>query len=253
MRCGLPVPEEEHKILHELKNVRFTLTDENGVPVSLQVTQSLQSILNGDANAITRSNFDSTFEQVAKALNEVVPAQFITPGRPMFTYEGGELQVMRIERFSCHKVSLQLELSNVTIHDKPFVLLVEFDDAKGTIIRDARRNVVVNIPKFDCSFIDKCNNDATTKACNEQLTISGVNSEVIFTNDTPSYQFRTEETFDAYFWYFEDGVPLYSDKEKTDPVFFAGRANSNLVMVRVIGVKKDTGCFALFQKQIPVQ
>lgn len=236
----VPRPDNDHKIAHEVKNAAFVLTDENNISTNVPVVDLFQGILNG--LVLTKNNFDTTFAALVEKLNNVVPANFITPGRPMFTYEGDKKQALVIEKFPCQKFSLTIEMSNVIIDDRSFVLRITYDEIKGMVIEDIRRQLVTTVPKFDCSGIDKCNNDATVKLCTEQLVITKVKAVRQHTT-TRSYKFSTLETFDKYYWFFPEGEPLYSDKAVTDPVTFGNQPNT---VVRVIGIKKDTGCFAIF-------
>ena len=252
----LPKPKDTLKdaIKHTTQRALLTLTDENGTDTQILLTEIFKGII--DKAKITEKNFDGILAKLINAINEQVKAKapnFLGNDQPMFTYDAQipdkfQNLTLDIEKFTCHNVKLEIVASIVyTTQDQlSFVVFATYDN-KGVFIQiqSEQQNFEFNVPKFDCTSIDKCVG-TNNKLCKDQLQIKEIN----FNRDPAgnlTFTFTTAPgvpTFDNYFWYFHFGNPIYSTN--ATPVISV--QNLNPFFIRVIGINSATGCYAILEQ-----
>jgi len=244
-------------VTHTTRSAVLTLTDENGANTQIPLTDLFKGVL--DPNKLTVVNFDGAliklFAEVSALVKSKAPA-FIGLDKPMFTYDAeltGNIQnqTLDIERFTCHGLKLEVE-ATVTFSDQEQTLLVitAIYDNNGVTLRVQGRASSFEgaIPKFDCAQIDKCAG-TSKKSCPNPLIIKELN-----VNRDPTgnirYTFKTlpaQPVFDKYFWYFHFGDPLYSIAPSPTVTMTAGQRS---VLVRVLGIDSNTGCYSILEQTV---
>ena len=244
-------------IKHTTQRALLTLTDENGNAIQIDFVDIFQGII--DKAKITEKTFDGVLIKLIDAINGRVKSNapnFIGNNQPMFTYDGQtpdkfQNQTLNIEKFTCHDVKLEIAANIVlnTQDQSKYTVFATYDN-KGVsiLIQSEQQNFEFNVPKFDCSTIDKCTDKPPVKLCQGQLKIKEIN----FTK-TPGvnlgFTFTTAPgvpTFDKYFWWFHFGNPMYSTKATPG----INVLTPNPFFIRVVGINSANGCYAIFEQTL---
>lgn len=253
----LPKPKDVLKdaIKHTTQRALLTLTDENGINTSIDLIDIFQGSI--DKTKITEKVFDGLLTKLVDAINSRVVTKapnFIGNGQPMFTYDAQSPDkfqnlTLDIERFTCQSVRLEIVANIVfTTQEKINYTVFATYDSKGVSvqIKSDTQNFEFNVPKFDCSTIDKCANTPPVKLCQGLLRIKEITTTRNPSGDL-SFSFVTVPgvpTFDKFYWYFHFGNPLYS----TSATPGIAVLTLNPFFIRVIGINSANGCYAIFEQ-----
>ena len=237
----VPRPQQGKKIIHESGSVNLKLTNEGQVK-NIDLTQVFKQVFASEHNTITHDNYASIFKKLLHEINALVPPDFIAPGEPMFTMDQ-ERQLLIIDKFDCQDFALTIEVA-LKIEGKTFKPKVIYDK-NGLTMKDG--DVMnISVPPFGCIQKNKCTGEIVNR-CTESLRIGKIiGSQVTF--NQPDFDFTTKPQFDMYFWYFHSVPPFYSSEEKPRVKITEGPP-----LVRVIGIKKATGCFAVLEARAELQ
>jgi len=229
-------PDPNHTITHRTGKAVIILTDENGQNTTIDVL----NIFNGTLDTrITFENYDTLFTQLADKLNSVIPPQFLGNNQPMFSYDANQLLV--IERYVCHDVIMDLQLTLVTLEMQLHVIY----DNNGITIENGDR--AVKVPKFGCTNINKCSGESE-EVCKEPLLIEDiVGQQEVFGQSL--FRFLSKPDFDRYYWYFQDGRPISSDQKVAEHVNIFSNGDP---LVRLL-VVNNNGCFGILQKNVKLE
>jgi len=234
-------PQIRKEIVHESGSVTLTLTNEGQVK-NIDLTQVFRQVFGSENNVITHDNYGPLFKKLMLGINDLVPEIFIAPGEPMFNMDQ-ENQLLVVDKFICQDFVLTIQVT-LKIEGKTFKPKVIYDK-NGVTIKDGDA-ININVPPFGCIEKNKCTGEVVNR-CTENFRISKIiGSQVTF--NQPDFDFTTKPQFDMYFWYFHSVPPFYSSAEKPRMKITEGAP-----LVRVIGIKKATGCFAVLEAKAELQ
>jgi hypothetical protein len=235
-------PEREKKIPHRTVSAVLKLTDENNQVKTIDMLPVFKSVFASEHDTITHDNYVPLFKLLANKLNDIVPANFRAGADPMFIHDTDNLMLI-IDQFDCHDVNLAIEV-RIEINGKAFRLKIVYDKA-GVSITDGDA-INVKLPPFGCIQKNKCTGKETNR-CAEDLRIGNIiGRQLVF--GKPDFEFSTKPQFEIYFWYFHNVSPHYFSVER--PIV---KLTEGPPMVRVVGIKKGTGCFAVLEQRAELQ
>lgn len=227
-------PVGDKAITHRTEKAVITLIDENGNKKDIDVTEIFRKIL--DKNKINGLNYDAVFEALFRELNQQIPPEFLGNGDPMFDYDPN-LPAFTIERFTCQEVLIEIHSELVNLKMK---LDIKYDDAK-VVIRELIGQTGTAVPKFGCIKSNKCTGEKS-EVCKKPFQIKQINAKK---GTDGLVVFSALPSFDFYYWYFEDGRPMYSDEG--NPKIRLSDIPEHIV--RLLAVNND-GCFNILEKKI---
>jgi len=235
-----PDPNNDRNIFHRTEKAIITLTDQNGNKVEIDVTEIFKNELDkGPNDPITNATYDAVFESLFKNINTGIPPEFLGNNQPMFSYNS-TLQIFSIERFTCQEVLMEIQLGLVNLEMR---LNVRYDGQKAAI-ENVNEQAITSVPKFGCIRMNKCNG-TSAPVCDQPIAINSINGQQEFFQSSSFIFSATPPAFDFYYWYFESGTPLQS--EKKEPTITLFRQETPLVRLLVIN---NNGCFAIREERV---
>lgn len=238
-------PDGDNQIAHQTTKAVLTLTDEGGQPKEVDVLPVFKDAFATVQDLLTANNYGEVFKLLFFKLNEQVPENFMDDKKRMFNYDDAN-RLLIIDKFDCQDVSLTINLT-MKLPGLSVVFVVTYDK-NGTTITDARRQITTRMPPFGCRQENKCTGEKK-ELCTEPVSITKITGSQETFNQ-PFFNFKATPDFDAWFWYFYTDVPVFSGDEA--PQHIQASSVDGRTHVRVIGVKKANGCFAIRDELVPL-